>query len=219
MAKYFLFADVLGFTSLATNLNHESLDERLDEWTSMVELIQQGTDILRAEMVSDSILAMEDDSEACLDRLMKFAQLLLEQGVRNSLPIRGAIVRGDVTWNRSLYGRAVIDAVNIEKSQDWIGVACQPGLSVDWSWDLVCVYPIPRKTGMVQLAPAIIWNIPEREQLIRNCTGQDLMKKGEHLSWNVYSKLRNTLAFSSYVRDAKELALDPKSFGVPIGLF
>ena len=219
MTKYFLFADVLGFSNLVDNVPHNSLDERLEEWISVIDLIRQGADVLKLSTVSDSVLAMEEDSEGGLDRLMVFSRLLLERSIRTSFPIRGAITKGDLTWGESIYGKALVRAVELEKSQDWIGISCQPDLDVDWSWDSACVYPIPKKTGLVGLAAAIIWNIPESQELFRFCSGRDDEQKNQFVNWEVYSQFRNTLAFRSYVISARERVSDPKTFDGAIGSF
>ena len=219
MARYFLFADVLGFTNFVNNISHNSLDERLEEWISVIDLIRQGSDVLKVSTVSDSVLAMEEDTEGGLDRLTTFSRLLLERSIRTSFPIRGAITKGDLTWEETIYGKAFIRAAELEKSQDWIGISCQPNLDIDWSWESACCYPIPRKTGLVGLAPAIIWNIPEPKELFRLCFGRDEEQKHQFVEWDVYSKFRNTLLFRSYVRSARGRVSDPKIFDGEVGSF
>ena len=219
MAKYFLFADVLGFTNFVDNLSHDSLDERLSEWIRVINLIHKGTEVSRFDTVSDSILAATDDTNDGLSRLIVFARLLLEQGIQHSFPIRGAITRGDVTWGDSIYGKSVIEAIELEKSQDWIGISCQPDLSIDYSWDFTCVYPVPKKQGMIQLSPVVTWEIPQPEELFRLCFGREEWQQKKPIGWDSYSKFRNTVAFSSYIKSAKNRGSDPSKFDGSLGTF
>ena len=219
MASYFLFADVLGFTNLVANLNLTTLDKRIEEWQKLVDSIMVDTSVNYLFMISDSVLVKEDDTEEGLERLLSFSKLLLERGVDNFFPVRGAISKGDVSWGQTIYGKAVLDAIDLEKVQHWIGIACQPSLNIPWSWDTVCVYPVPKKTDDVMLMPALIWNMPPVGELMKKCTGQGFMKDGQTFKWDVLFKLKNTAEFGAYVTQAKAGGLNPAIYNSTVGPF
>ena len=212
MAGHFLVADVLGFSNLVENLDHRDLDKRLENWINLVETTANLAHLSFIQTVSDTVFAQADDSEDGLTSLLLFSRLLLEHGIENNFPIRGAISKGNVTWGKTIYGDAVISALKLEKSQDWIGISCDADLEVPWSWVLVCTYPVPKKSGAFLLAPSVIWNVPQPEILLNKCCGEGFFKDGEILQWELFSKLKNTLEFASYVNKAKQKSLHPSKY-------
>lgn len=213
MNSHILVADVLGFSRLVRNLDHRQLDDRLGIWVSLVEDIRVETGIQNVQLISDTIFVREDDSADGFHRLLRYSKILLERGLASHFPIRGAIAKGDLTWGTLTYGKALIRSHELERQQDWIGIACETRLpDVPWSWDWVCCYPVPKKHGSIVLGPAVVWNIPEASDLIRQCTAEGLLKAGDHLTWDLHSKLANTLAFSKYVRNAREHGSDPSNY-------
>ena len=213
MNSHILVADVLGFSRLVNNLDHKQLDERLSVWVNLIENIGSETKIQKFQLISDTLFVREEDSMDGFERLLRFGRALLERGLANYFPIRGAISKGDLTWGTLTYGKALIRGHELERQQDWIGIACETNLAnVPWSWDLVCCYPVPKKTGSILLAPAVVWNIPERDNLIKQCTGEGLLKRGDHFFWELHSKLANTLTFSKYVQNAKRHGSEPAKY-------
>jgi hypothetical protein len=218
LANYLLVADVLGFTNIVANLSQNatkgqsSLKDRVDHWIRLVETIRSEVAVKDLRLISDTVIAFEDDSRDGLMRLLCFAKLLLEKGISNSFPIRGAITHGDLVWGDLIYGRPVIDAIKLEKSQDWIGICSVSGLEMPWSWDLVCCYPVPRKSGEIKLSPAVVWSVPEQHDLERQTGTGGLFKAGDRVPWEHQSKLINTLLFGKYCRICQQLHREPKSF-------
>ena len=211
--SHVLVADVLGFSRLVTNLDHRELDERLRNWVRLVEQVRVEVGIQDSRLISDTIFVRDDDSSEGLLRLLSYSKSLLERGLANHLPIRGAISRGRLTWGTLTYGKAVIRGHELERQQDWIGIACEPGMKdIPWSWDLVCCYPVPKKTGAIQRGPAVVWDIPASADLMQQCIGGGLMKARETFTWELHSKLANTLAFSEYVRNAKGHGANPEEY-------
>ena len=148
MNNYLLLCDVLGFSSITYNLDSDSLKRRITEWIDVVQTTKADTGVRDTQLISDTLFVLEQDSAAGLRRLLRFAQTLIERGIARSLPIRGAITYGGVEWGPLIYGKPVIDAHQLERSLDWIGVACSPKLHrVDecWDWDLVVTYPPPKR--------------------------------------------------------------------------
>lgn len=215
MAGYFLSADVLGFTNSVTNLSHESLSQHIESWISVVDQIKCETELCNVSIVSDTILALEDDSAEGLERLLKFSKLLLERSLANGFPIRGAITQGEITWGKMIYGKPVVDAFVLEKAQDWIGIACDvPFDDVPWSWDLACLYPVPEKSGPITYRAVVVWDICDLDTLLLICTsgGQTKTYRHESFKWEFWKKIRNTIEFSLYVRNSKKLEHSPSSY-------
>ena len=129
MGSYFLVADVLGFSKIVLNLSHDDLDERMQCWTGLVAKARCEAHVDRIQLISDTVFVQVDDTDYGLEQLLIFSKLLLEYGIEQSFPIRGAISRGNVTWGEFTYGRAVIEGHSLERSQDWIGIACMNGLA------------------------------------------------------------------------------------------
>ncbi len=136
--SYFMVADILGFSKMIRNLNGDQQAQRITEWTELVRDTGLEAGVKEIQLISDTLFAREEDSVDGLARLLKFAQLLLGNGVDKSFPLRGAIVHGNAAWGKLPYGEAVILAHNMEQSLDWLGIACAPRLPrLDsmWNWD------------------------------------------------------------------------------------
>ena len=218
MKSFLLVADVLGFSNIVSNLSHDNLSERMGTWVSLVEETRDETGIKRMQLVSDTIFAQENDSEDEVKRLFGFSKLLLERGMKNSFPIRGAITYGEVSWKQDMiYGKAVVEANRLERSLDWIGIACGRLPKIPWSWDLACTYPVPRKTGKIETLPSIVWAIPTEIELFEKSTDGGLIKDhNEIVRWESQSKRINTNIFSKYVSHAKQAGLAPSEFNLDV---
>ena len=181
----------------------------------MVETTTHKSGIKEFQLISDTLFVREEDSIDGLTRLLRFAQLLLECGVEESFPLRGAVVHGDAAWGKLTYGRAVIQAHQIELSLDWLGIACAPNLPrVDsmWAWDVVAVYPVPRKEGQTRLVPAVSWKVPPTEELVRKVSGNGLMANGDIYGWKEISKVERTIQFGLYLKIGEANRFDPKHY-------
>lgn len=215
MKHYLLLADVLGFSNIVSNLPHDSLSNRIETWTSLVEETSSEMEIKEIQLVSDTIFVREADSDDGLERLLRFSKLLLERGIEKSFPIRGAITYGEVTWGKLIFGEAVIKAYELERSLDWIGITFETLLNekMPWSWDLACVYPVPRKSKeKAKPLGAIVWTAPEVADFINKWTSGGLHKKGQRPTWEGFSKLLNTFLFLKYIRYCTQEKLTPDKF-------
>ena len=216
MRCYFLVVDLLGFSSLVSNLDLNELDQRIQNWVDLVEQVKKKNDVTDIQSISDTVFVKEEDSSEGLERLLRLARALLEHGIQQSFLIRGAITHGDVNWGRLTSGKPVIEAHKLEKSLDWIGISCAPELphlESFWSWDRVVLYPVPCKTGLIRLAPAVVWNIPNLQDLVAKTISNGLYKKEEALPWEWQSKIHNTLLFSKYLQRGAESGAEAKHFG------
>ena len=130
---YFLLLDLLGFSRIVSNLNPQELTQRMGgDWVNLIGRTAADLHVNDIQLLSDTLFAREHDSNDGLDRLLRFARALLEGGIQESLPIRGAITYGDVTWGPLIYGKPVIEAHGLEKSQNWIGISCAPKTTRAW---------------------------------------------------------------------------------------
>ena len=215
MKHYLLVADVLGFSNITTNLSHAELSGRVRAWMAIVENTRRETGVEGVQLLSDTLFAWEADTGGAPDSILKFSKELLERAIGEYFPLRGAITYGEVGFLDSvIYGATVVEAHDLERSLDWLGIACGELPTVPWSWDLVCCYPVPKKPvgKTIKLSPAIIWDIPE--DLLGRCISHGLLKDGDGILWDTYSKVKNTVAFSDYVQRAKGLELAPDKMRV-----
>ena len=135
----------------------------------------------------------------------------------SSFPLRGAIVQGDAAWGKLPYGEAVIKAHSMEQSLDCLGIACASGLlhlASLWNWDLVVVYPVPRKAAVTMLMPAASWRVPSTNDLVRKVSDNGLMAEGDTYNWDVVSKLKRTIQFGMYRRIGEANGLDPQHYNI-----
>ncbi len=212
---YFMVADILGFSRMIENLNGNQQAQRIAEWVDLVQRAGLQAGVEERRLISDTLFARAEDSPDGLARLLKFSQLLLENGVDKSFPLRGAIVQGNAAWGELPYGEAVIEAHRMEVSLDWLGIACEPGLlhlASLWDWDLVTVYPVPRKAAETRLMPAVSWKVPSTNALVRKVSDYGLMAEGDIYKWDVVSKLERTIQFGIYLKIGKAKGLDPQRY-------
>ncbi len=213
---YLMVADILGFSRMITNLPDSEKSQRVSEWVDLVKATQRLVGIKATQLMSDTLFVREEDSEDGLERLLRFAQLLLQKGMQKSFPIRGAIVHGNVAWGELTYGQPVIQAHKLERSLDWIGIACSssiPRIDKFWSWDLVVLYPQPQDSGSIQLIPAIAWDVPRSQELTAKAIDVRLYRLGDRVPEHVISKLEHTVQFGIYLRSGKRFCLNPGRFG------
>jgi len=207
MKGYFLVADLLGFKKLVENLSHSELVPRVGNWVSMVNQEAISCSVPRHQLISDTLFAGADDTIQGLRTLITFGRSLLEKGVAQSLPLRGAITFGSYEWGALTYGEAVVTAQSLEQLQDWIGIACSnelPRVDEVWGSDSVICYPAPLKRGAIQLRPVVAWEVPHFADLARMLSGSNLTKQGEVLTWEWADKLSRTIEFGLYRRWLKK---------------
>ena len=213
--SYFMVADILGFSKMIQNLNGSQQAQRVSEWMELVQETGLQAGIKEMQLISDTLFVREEDSVDGLARILRFAQQLLERGVERSFLLRGAIVHGGAAWGKLPFGQAIIGAHRMEESLDWVGIACAPNIpkiESMWDWDLVAVYPVPQKAGVIQLSPAVSWRVPSTEVLVHKASENGLMTKGDPYRWDVISKLERAIQFGIYLKIGKSNRLDPKRY-------
>ncbi len=142
---YFAFLDILGFRGLVRNNSHaelvdlykrlvnfpvefytkyhkESQDakkERLKEYFNPTDL--------KLVNISDSIMLWTKNSrESSLIELVSAVKMLMQISISVGIPLRGAIVRGDIevlenNGSLSIIGRGLVHAYESEGRQNWSG--------------------------------------------------------------------------------------------------
>lgn len=212
---YFLAADLLGFGKIVKNSTPVELDARMNAWSSLVESTAKTHGISQVQLISDTVFVGTPSTREGLLSLLSFSRELLSHGIRQSFPLRGAIVHGPYLFGSLTYGRAVIAAHELEQAQNWIGIACEPGLlniESTWSVDLVICYPVPKKRGPYLLQPAVSWPVPAEDELVQLLSNGNLMKVGEVYTWEVAEKASNTTHFRLHQEYLREHDLDGSSF-------
>lgn len=200
MIGYFFVADILGFSNIVRNSNEHDLVVRINNWTTLVDSLAYQHGIHNIQLISDTVFAHTESSTTGLKKLIEFSRSLLNQGVTQSLPIRGAITYGDFNWGRLTYGKAVIDAHELEINQNWIGVSCGslPHVADHWGFESLIAYPPPLKTGPIRIHPVVDWSVPLTKELTKYMFSEGLTKKGEIIQWPFMEKFNNTVQFSIY---------------------
>jgi len=214
-AGYFLIADVLGFSNIVTNSTPEVLETRVDEWVSMARGGAAEARIREVMLVSDTVFAAVDETPDGLGRLVNYGRHLLEAGIAQSLPIRGAISHGEFQWGSLTYGPAVVAAHAIERAQDWIGIACSnqmPHVKEMWGFDRLVCYPAPLRSGPIRLCPVVSWNVPRFRALVGHMCRGGLTQEEDLVPWEWERKLTNTALFGTYCRLLAQAKGSPEYF-------
>ncbi|MEP7097826.1 MAG: hypothetical protein ABI748_09210 [Dokdonella sp.] len=216
MLGYFPVFDLLGFGAIIRNSAPVERTERIESWLALVDEATAASPHLNRQVISDTLFMAADDSEAGLASVLDAARILLNRGMPASLPVRGAIVHGDYTWGERLtYGQAVIDAHELERSVEWVGVTCAadlPRVERFWDYDQLVVYPPPFKTGDIRLHPVLTWEVPRTRKLMSQLSSHGLMAAGETFRWEIGAKLNNTSQFGAYLSIARAKGLEPDRF-------
>lgn len=118
MEGYFFIADLLGFRRIVQNSTEETLPQRVMAWVDLIETTAGKCGIKQIQLISDTVFAATESSADGLQRLVSLAHGLLSDGLKQSLPVRGAITHGSYEWGRLTYGKAVIRAHGLEMAQD-----------------------------------------------------------------------------------------------------
>jgi len=212
---YFLVADLLGFGKLVKNSSPTELDTRILAWTDLVDRTATLHGVEHLQLISDTLFAACPSTHEGLKSLLAFSQDLLNKGIEESYPIRGAIVHGEFVFGRLTYGRAVVAGHELEQAQNWIGIACAsnlPGIDSCWAVDRVVCYPVPQKGGPMQLHPAVAWSIPPTNRLMKLLGNGGLLREGEAYSWNLAEKANNTILFRAYLNKLRQSVSPPDRF-------
>ena len=204
------------------------------ETESLSPDIRQAT--VNSLLVSDSILIWTDDNAAeSFCDIVKAVQSMLAFSMIDGIPLRGAISIGALTsvlnqwptknhnFQHSLFGKAIVDAAEAEKKQEWSGCEitkdaiefykskCSSGGSLITN-KLILYYPVPRKDENAEcFGYAIDWvNHPQAgidSKTVVNAFAPPFnpntieWENFKKVEWpKVERKLKNTLKFFEHVK-------------------
>lgn len=216
---YCYVCDILGYKNIMLNLSLEEQRKQVFAWKNIVDTASEKFDIAKDCLrASDTLFVKGEYGKDNLKILLELSQYILEEGIRNHLPIRGAIAFGDVVLDQEndlVYGDGVVNAYNLAESQDWIGTCCEsylPGVDCLWDFDLVFVYPAPMKNGKIIFCPVVSWSVPEYVEL-RNYTVKSY-KKGDNMDWIYANRIQHTIMFDLFLKGVKHgvITAKPQTF-------
>lgn len=183
---------------------------------------------------SDSIILVSNDGEitSCL-KLLLYAWRLLQSFMGPEMPLRGGIAYGELYSNQKLnvfLGEALTAANDLERSQNWIGVAIAPSVTerffdffgtldkdeIPMLNDLFFKYPVPFKSGETQTLRTLNW----RFNLVVKKGTRSLFQANNDPK--VSEKIYNTLKYAEavvqtgrlYVKDQSKLPVELRSFWI-----
>lgn len=130
----FGFLDILGFKQLVKNNDHKTLvslyrkliSNQVRAYKSIASnLIKESS--LQVVNISDSIIIWTKNSrESSFIELLFAVNSFMQVSIQIGIPLRGAVLMGDIEVieeekNLSIFGRALVDAYELESKQMWSG--------------------------------------------------------------------------------------------------
>ncbi len=132
--------DILGFRNRLARPN--GLQLVFDEYTLLRDAVREATrtinlgvlfgqpvplvTVVPAVVVSDSVYLWADDTVDAADALVRSCGALVSEALKQDIPLRGAIARGEMIIDQAtmtFLGQPMVDAYVTEQVQEWIGVA------------------------------------------------------------------------------------------------
>lgn len=215
------FLDILGFKNM---IKDNTLDEVIRKYELIIDQLQgligfykEGdryyNDNIQYFIASDSIvvIANEDNKEAYKD-LIAFVFRFLQLSIAHEMPLRGGITYGEVYVNASrniFLGQAIVDAVQLEGKQEWIGIAIDSTATTRYSEELLQdylgpifevllpMYDVAMKRGEKKRCQVINWRL----NILAEKGIEGLFNTSE--IENVQVKIDNTLKFAEYLQEQK----------------
>lgn len=153
---FFGYLDILGFKDIVKQNSFDRLNGIVEDFTvKCAEGIDRSRSVganmkiklgsgIHARIVSDSIYVWteNDDRLKQFDDLLRIVNVLLVNGFLQGLPLRGVVTFGELFLgnvkipgeipidfhfdNGSVYGRALVEAYELESQMDWSGVLLTP---------------------------------------------------------------------------------------------
>lgn len=130
---YVLFMDIMGFKDRVTRTSHDKLYQILKDFVGRNDQLRpllrdkDGGELARMSQFSDSIIVVsKDDTKQSLHRIAKAAVVLMHNALEVGLPIKGAIAKGRITFDKDkgiYFGLPIVDAYLLEEELKFYGVA------------------------------------------------------------------------------------------------
>lgn len=136
--KYVLYADIMGFKDRVMRTKHEDLKkeleglrDNLDKWLSF---ILRNVETFKVSFFSDSIIIVAETSPLGFYCISMAAAALMGTSLRNKFPIKGAIAKGEFTYEEEkqlFFGRAITDAFLLEEEVHYYGIVAHHTMEED----------------------------------------------------------------------------------------
>jgi len=221
--RYISFLDMLGFSKVVMDSDLDELIRRINGALINVpfaetlgEFVHENGKLVPNRQkrkcicfsFSDTfVLSSPDTSPDSLNNILIATYLLTRGLFAYGFPVRGAIAKGEADYipnTQHLVGKAVITAAQLEKQQDWFGIALSPEVLPDEesirllkqsTLPILVHYPVPVKGGSTVRLYVINWRL--------NMTVVKGTKSMFPPPYNeeTQRKFDNTLAFAKYLRD------------------
>ncbi len=152
---------------------------------------------------SDTIVLWCSYNTFCFPPFCHICNVFICEVLESGLPLRGGIAVGEAHMDKTTgtyIGKALVEAAEVEKSQDWIGASFGPSFAVApynefFMAESVLVYRRHRKSGRTQWVPGAVLDWP---RVWRNA--------GKGPVQHVLSNLNTDPKFSRYYQHATEFA-------------
>ncbi len=87
-----------------------------------------------------------------------------------------------------------------------------PHVDSFWGEDSLICCPVPKKSGVIQLSPAVDWNVPDSDSLMTLILQKGLNEANSLLTWPWMDLVNNTISFSIYKSIVKNTKTSYKYF-------
>lgn len=239
--RFVAMLDILGFSEVVRNVEPTRLEEIISELKSSMRLLHWEDNIshgiIESLMLSDTIIVWTiDDTALSLQHLVSVVSGVIFNAFSfDNLALRGAISVGEayifpddqvsptLMWNKMVLGKAVIDAHEHEKCQEWAGcVISNEALDrarknssnahfpmKKWEKSNFVEYDVPIKKKCTQQHYAMNWMrtyFEGDDPQLKGITDDEIREK--FTSYNrdiirVKDKFENTLKFIRYVESTR----------------
>ncbi len=259
---FFGCLDILGFKNVVKNNTFDQLKDIVERFTveyaesmDRSRTIQTNTRIsidsgVHARIVSDSIYVwtVNDDRLKQFEDLLHIVNALIARGFQQELPLRGAVTFGELFLGEvknpesiplgfsfdtgSVYGKALVEAHELESKMDWSGAVLTPRAwakvegeferwreesaimrsgSIKSPTDLFNHFPyllwydVPFKNGTRRKAIAFNWNYKPRFELSAEMIRKAFTLRCGADDTAVKLKLKETIRFHEYSQRVNQL--------------
>jgi hypothetical protein len=258
---FFGYLDILGFKDIVKQTSFDQLKGIVKDFTvKCAESIDQSRCIgaakigsaIHAQIVSDSIYlwTVNDDRLKQFDDLLRIVNAMLATGFQQDIPLRGVVTFGELFIgdvkipedipldfsfdNGSVYGKALVEAYELESQMDWSGAILTPKAwakvedeferwqefgenvimrsgNIKSSADLFNHFPyllwydVPFKDGNRRNAIAFNWNYKPCPDLSEEKIRNAFTGRGGVIDDTVRVKLNETIRFFEKTRRVAEL--------------
>jgi len=152
---------------------------------------------------SDTIVLWCSYNTFCFPPFCHICNVFICEVLESGMPLRGGVAVGEAHMDRpsgTYIGKALVEAAEVEKSQDWIGVSFGPSFAAApynefFMAESVLVYRRHRKSGRAQWVPGLVLDWPRVWRNTRVVPVQRLL-----------ANLNSDPQFSKYYRHAIEFA-------------